>query len=47
MKIVYIKWLDSCDNLGWIHKDKGNAGLAVIQSVGYLMHENKKQIQIA
>ena len=47
MKIVYIKWLDSCETLGWLHKNTGNAGLSTIQSVGYLMQEDKKQIQIA
>ena len=46
-KIVYLRWLDSVFRDGWHGAlDKGD-GLSEIHTVGYLVYEDKKYIQLA
>jgi hypothetical protein len=47
MKIIYLRWLDSATGEGWQNKPNGKSGLDHIESVGYLIYEDKKEIRIA
>jgi hypothetical protein len=44
-KVVYLRWLDSASSDGWtcVNED----GLDEIVSIGFLIYEDDKQIQIA
>jgi len=47
MKIIYLRWLDSATSSGWQYAPNENTGLSEIRSVGYLIHEDSKHVQIA
>ena len=47
-KVYLIDWEDSASDSGWRHEEQlGNAGIALNQSIGYLIKENKKFITLA
>lgn len=48
-KLMYIKWEDASGADGWIHIDKVRDAwkLAVIHSIGYLVHEDKKSYTLS
>ncbi len=47
MKAIYVRWHDSALASGWQSAPSENTGLAVIETIGYLVHEDHKHIQIA
>ena len=47
MKVLYLRWLDSALSTGLQYAPGGDGGLSEIESVGYLLHEDKRHIQIA
>ena len=47
MKMLYIRWLDSAITYEWSHGDGQETGLTEIESIGYLLKEDKEHIQIA
>ena len=46
-KLVYIRWLDSAITLEWSPLDKEECGLTEIETVGYLILEDERHIQVA
>ena len=46
-QIVYLRWLDSAITLEWSRVDKEDDGLTEIETVGYLVLEDDKHVQIA
>lgn len=47
LKLVRIKWLDAASSPGWTYGGKDEAGLEGIDSVGWLVHKDSKQVQIS
>jgi hypothetical protein len=47
MKIVYLKWVDSNTLTGWTHIKRDSSELTEIETIGYLLYEDEKEIQIA
>jgi hypothetical protein len=47
MAVVYIRWLDSNVSMGWLQASNEAIGLSVCQSVGFLVYEDDKRIDIA
>ncbi len=46
--LVYVKWVDSNGTGGWRHEDEvAEIAVAEVESVGWLIAEDEKQIQIA
>lgn len=46
-KIVYLRWLDSAITLEWSRVNKDDDGLTEIETVGYLVLEDDKHVQVA
>jgi len=46
-KIIYVRWLDSALTPEWTGAPNEYTGLSEIETVGYLILENTKHIQIA
>jgi hypothetical protein len=46
MKIVYVRWLDAALMPDWTSRTDAG-GLSEVESVGYLLQEDDKQIQLA
>ena len=46
-KILYVRWLDSALVPEWTHAPNENTGLSEIETVGYLILEDDKHIQVA
>lgn len=48
MKIVQVAWIDAQHPCGeWLHLDALKGPLPVIQSVGFLVHEDKHKLVLA
>ena len=46
-KILYLRWLDSALVPEWAHAPNEGTGLSEIETVGYLVFEDEKHIQVA
>ena len=46
MKLVYVRWLDAALVPDWTPRTDAD-GLSEVESVGYLLQEDDKQIQLA
>ena len=46
-KIVYLRWLDSALTSEWSHAPSDDTGLSEIETVGYLILEDDKHVQVA
>jgi hypothetical protein len=46
-KIVYLRWLDSALSPDWQHAPNERTGLSEIETVGYLILEDDKHVQVA
>jgi hypothetical protein len=46
-KIFYIRWVDSSTSEGWQHAPNESTQISVIDTIGYLVYEDKKHIEIA
>ena len=44
-KVIYLRWLDSAEQAGWTYLNVD--GLDEIVSIGFLIYEDDKQVQIA
>ena len=46
-EIIYLRWLDSALTPEWTHAPSEHTGLSEIETVGYLILEDNKHIQVA
>ena len=46
-KLVYVRWLDSALSPEWTRAPNENTGLTEIETVGYLILEDKDHVQVA
>lgn len=47
MKLVYIKWVDSSETVGWVELGKINNDLDHCDTVGWVLREDKLAITVA
>ena len=46
-KIIYVKWLDSSTQTGWLRKDEIMKNPLKCETVGFLVKENKKSLLLS
>ena len=46
-EMIYLRWLDSALNPEWTRAPNEETGLAKIETVGYLIHEDEQHVEIA
>ena len=46
-KMVYLRWLDSAIELEWSRASQEGTGLSEIETIGYLILEDEKHVQVA
>jgi len=47
MKIIYLRWFDSALTSDWTNAPNKHTGLSEIETIGYLILEDDKHVQIA
>ncbi len=47
MKVIRIKWVDSCSSHGWLSPDEVSPNPGFCESVGYLVRRDKEVVTIA
>ena len=45
--MIYVRWLDSALQADWVKAPSEFTGVSEIESIGYLIYEDKNHIQIA
>jgi len=46
-KIVKVKWIDSSSTFGWTDQKRCSDEVLAIESIGFLVHEDKKTLTLA
>jgi glutamate formiminotransferase len=46
-KIIYVRWVDSALQSDWVKAPSESTGTSEIESIGFLIHEDKEHIEIA
>ena len=46
-KMIYVRWIDSALQPEWVEAPSERTGASEIESIGYLIYEGKKHIEIA
>ena len=46
-KMIYVRWIDSALQSGWVKAPSEDTGTAEIETIGYLIFEGKKHIEVA
>jgi len=47
MEMIYVRWTDSALFSGWTEAPTKDTGTSEIETIGYLIHEDKKHIEVA
>lgn len=47
MKLVYVEWFDAESTDEWTFKAEVDHKIAVVKSIGWLIHDSKKSITLA